>query len=90
MLQKALDELGEVEGGLKFNLKKPAQNKLPENPAFDTSVDLTFEKNKENILFEQFHGEPKVQIFYQALLWFDHDFYIYTAINIIWETFSIR
>src|SRR5688500_167483 len=46
-LQKALDELGTVDGSLKFNFKKPSQLKLPQNAAFETPVDLSFEKNKE-------------------------------------------
>lgn len=46
-LQKALDELGQVDGVLRLNFKKPSQLKLPQKATFDTSVDLSFEKNKE-------------------------------------------
>lgn len=46
-LEKALKELGDVKDDLRFNLKKPAQTKLPETSFREISTDLTFEKGKE-------------------------------------------
>lgn len=60
-LQKALDELGDIQDGLRFNLKKPSQTKLPENPALDGSPDLSFEKNKEYATREVF-GQVLTQL----------------------------
>jgi len=60
-LHKALDELGEVDDSLRFNLKKPSQNKFPSNGTIDTSVNLSFEKNKEYATREVF-GQAVTQL----------------------------
>src|SRR5947207_592327 len=46
-LQKALEELGDVDDNLKFSLKKPGQTKLQPNAFEEIKVDLSFDKNKE-------------------------------------------
>jgi len=53
-LEKALAELGNVDDNLKFNLKKPAQVKLPENPFQQISVDMSFDSSKEYATREVF------------------------------------
>ncbi|MBD0331174.1 MAG: transketolase [Chitinophagaceae bacterium] len=53
-LQRALEELGDVDDNLRFNLKKPAGVKLPQNSAERISVDRTFDKNKEYATREVF------------------------------------
>jgi transketolase len=60
-LLKALDELGEVNDSLRFNVKKPSQNKFPANAVIDTSVNLSFEKNKEYATREVF-GQAVTQL----------------------------
>ncbi len=46
-LQKALAELGNIDDNLRFNLKKPAQTKLPEDVSAEIQIEISFEKNKE-------------------------------------------
>jgi len=46
-LQKALAELGNIDDNLRFNPKKPAQTKLPENVSAEIQIEMSFEKNKE-------------------------------------------
>jgi transketolase len=53
-LHKALDELGEVDDSLRFNVKKPSQTKFPSNAVIDTSINLSFEKNKDYATREVF------------------------------------
>ena len=53
-LQKALTELGNVDDTLRFNFKKPAQLKLPENASQQIQVEMEFEKNKEYATREVF------------------------------------
>ena len=60
-LQKALDELGEVDDSLRFNVKKPSQTKFPANAVIDTSVNLSFEKNKDYATREVF-GQAVTQL----------------------------
>ena len=60
-LQKALEELGEIDDSLRFNLKKPSQTKFTENAANATSVELSFDKNKEYATREVF-GQAVTQL----------------------------
>jgi transketolase len=53
-LDKALAELGDVNDNLKFDLKRPAQTKLPENAFQEFSVDMTFDPGKEYATREVF------------------------------------
>lgn len=46
-LQKALNELGEIDDNIRLSLKKPLQTKLPEKTVVDMAVSLSFEKGKE-------------------------------------------
>src|SRR4030095_15642655 len=46
-LQKALQELGDVDDNLHFDLKKPVQTKLPGDTVTEISIEMFFEKNKE-------------------------------------------
>jgi len=46
-LQKALAELGNIDDNLRFNPKKPAQTKLPEDVSAEIQIEMSFEKNKE-------------------------------------------
>lgn len=59
-LQKALQELGEVDDSLRFNLKKPAETKLPQLDLPDITIDIPFDKNKEYATREVF-GEAVTQ-----------------------------
>ena len=60
-LQKALEELGNVDDNLSFLLKKPAETKLPENAFGEISVEMSFDKNKEYATREVF-GEVLVKL----------------------------
>lgn len=60
-LQKALEELGEVDDNLRFAIKKPSQTKLPENNIAFKPVDMTFEKGKEYATREVF-GQVLVKL----------------------------
>jgi transketolase len=60
-LQKALEELGNVDDKLNFKLKKPAQTKLPENVFGEIAVEMSFDKNKEYATREVF-GEVLVKL----------------------------
>lgn len=60
-LQKALAELGNVDDNLRFQLKKPADTKLPENGVMDIKLDMSFDKNKEYATREVF-GEVLVKL----------------------------
>jgi transketolase len=68
-LQKALEELGEIDDSLRFTLKKPEQSKLPNEEAIHIDIDLSFEKNKEYATREVFGeaitklGEKKKEIY---------------------------
>lgn len=54
-LKKALDELGPINDGLRFSLKKPAAVKLPERPAAAPKQDkLSFKNDKEYATREVF------------------------------------
>ena len=53
-LEKALAELGPVDDGLRFNLKKPAQTKLPAKEIMSVAADLAFDKTKEYATREVF------------------------------------
>jgi transketolase len=53
-LQKALIELGQVDDGLRFNLKEPSGTKFPASGGFDITVNTSFEKNKEYATREVF------------------------------------
>lgn len=53
-LQKALAELGDVNDGLRFNLKKLAQTKLPGNGDAVEPVEMPFDKDKEYATREVF------------------------------------
>ena len=46
-LQKALTELGNVDDSLHFHLKKPSPAKLQESISVNTTVKMSFEKNKD-------------------------------------------
>jgi len=60
-LQKALEELGNVDDKLNFKLKKPAQTKLPENVFGEIAIEMSFDKNKEYATREVF-GEVLVKL----------------------------
>src|SRR5262249_19817207 len=45
-LQKALDELGNIDDKLGFKLKKPQQTKLPEDAFREINIDMTFDEGK--------------------------------------------
>jgi transketolase len=60
-LQKALEELGNVDDNLKFKLKKPAQTKLPPNPFAEIEIDMSFDKSKEYATREVF-GDVLVKV----------------------------
>jgi len=53
-LQKALQELGNVDDNLNFRLKKPAQTKLPRTVFEEIAVEMSFDKNKEYATREVF------------------------------------
>ncbi|HYV93713.1 MAG TPA: transketolase [Chitinophagales bacterium] len=46
-LEKALQELGDINDDLKFNLKKPLQTKFPDDTSSRSITTLQFEKGKE-------------------------------------------
>jgi transketolase len=60
-LQKALEELGNVDDNLGFKLNKPAQTKLPESAVSKIEVDMSFDPNKEYATREVF-GEVLVKM----------------------------
>ena len=60
-LQKALEELGNVDDKLNFKLKKPAQTKLPGKVFGEMAVEMSFDKNKEYATREVF-GEVLVKL----------------------------
>jgi transketolase len=53
-LDKALKELGNIDDGLRFQLKKPQQNKLPPYPVNVIDTGLKFEQGKEYATREVF------------------------------------
>jgi transketolase len=60
-LQKALNELGEVDDNLRFDVKKPAQSKFPEEITERLSADMSFDKDKEYATREVF-GETLAKL----------------------------
>jgi len=60
-LQKALEELGNVDDNLGFKLKKPAETKLPASATAKIAIDIAFDKNKEYATREVF-GEVLVKL----------------------------
>jgi transketolase len=60
-LKKALEELGTVNDGLRFDLKKPPATALPQKPKAGATVDLSFDRNKEYATREVF-GEALVKL----------------------------
>ena len=53
-LQKALDELGNVDDNLRFRLRRPVQTKLPQPISIQPSEEMAFDKNKEYATREVF------------------------------------
>jgi len=60
-LQKALDELGNVDDNVRFKLKKPAETKLPVSASGKITIDIAFDKNKEYATREVF-GDVLVKL----------------------------
>jgi transketolase len=60
-LQKALQELGNVDDNLNFRLKKPAQTKLPRTAFDEIAIEMSFDKNKEYATREVF-GEVLMKL----------------------------
>lgn len=60
-LRKALEELGEIDDGLRFNFKRPAQIHLPEKPAKGEPITLDIEKDKTYATREVF-GEALTKL----------------------------
>lgn len=53
-LKKALEELGDINDGLRFELKKPSSTQLPEEQGAASPVDMAFDKSKEYATREVF------------------------------------
>lgn len=68
-LEKAITELGTLNDNLRFNLKKPAQLKLPSNDTPTQVSELSFEKGKEYATREVFGqallelGEKNIDVY---------------------------